>query len=483
MKSSKNLLFYLITLLLFTGCHEDMDDVLRPASTLEIKNFIWRGMNNIYLYKADVPDLANSRFANQQELDEFLKTFDSPEDLFYNGLVADQDEFSFLVDDYIELEKFFDGINLSNGMQFGLRKYPASSSQVIGYVRYVLPNTSAEEKGLKRGDIFNSIDGVQLTVDNYSRLLEPDAYTIGLATLEGGAITPTGETIALEKQEYTTNPVFMSKTIDVDNRKVGYLMYNGFTSTFDGVLNEAFGQFKSNGITDLIVDLRYNGGGSVETANDLASMITGQFVGEIFYTEQWNDEYQTYFEENEPESLINRFNSKINTGEQINSLNLNKVYIITTLRTASASELLINGLEPYIDVVQIGERTTGKFQASTTLYDSEDFGRRGANPNHTYAIQPLIFKTLNANGKTDYHDGLNPDIELIEDIENLGIIGDLNEPLLQATLNDIQGIPQQMQMNPDLFSGRLKENIMKDPLYQKMYSGKKLPALQTSEMQ
>ena len=118
------------------------------------------------------------------------------------------------------------------------------------------------------------------------------------------------------------------------------------------------------------------------------------------------------------------------------------------MRTASASELLINGLEPYINVVQIGERTTGKFQASTTLYDSEDFGRRGANPNHTYAIQPMIFKTLNANGKTDYHDGLNPDIELIEDIENLGIIGDLNEPLLQAALNDIQGIPLQMQMNP-----------------------------------
>lgn len=482
MKSSKNLLFYLILLLVLTGCHDDMDDVLRPASSQEIKNFIWRGMNNIYLYKADVPDLANTRFANQQELDEFLETFESPEDLFYNGLVADQDDFSFLVNDYIELEKLFDGINRSNGMQFGLRTYPTSSSQVIGYVRYVLPNTSAEVNGVTRGDIFNTIDGVQLTVDNYSTLLEPDMYTIGLATIEGGVITPSGETITLEKDEYTSNPVFLSKTINVDGRKVGYLMYNGFTSAFDGALNEAFGSLKSEGITDLIVDLRYNGGGSVETANDLASMITGQFMGEVFYTEQWNDEYQTYFEENEPESLINRFNTKINTGEQINSLNLNKVYIITTLRTASASELLINGLEPYINVVQIGERTTGKFQASTTLYDSEDFGRRGANPNHTYAIQPLIFKTLNAEGRTDYHDGLNPDIELIENIENLGIIGDLNEPLLQAALNDIQGISQQMMVNPDR-SARIEENIMNDQLYQKMYSGKKLPALQTSEVQ
>lgn len=480
MKSSKNLLFYLFTLLLLTGCHDDMDDVLRPASSQEIKNFIWRGMNNIYLYKADVPDLANTRFANQQELDKFLETFDTPEDLFYNGLVSDQDEFSFLVDDYIELEKFFDGINLSNGMQFGLKKYPASSSQVIGYVRYVLPNTSAEENELKRGDIFNTVDGVQLTVDNYSKLLEPDAYTIGLATIEGGVITSTGETIVLEKQEYTSNPVFLSKTIDVNSMKVGYLMYNGFTSTFDGVLNEAFGQFKSDGITDLIVDLRYNGGGSVETANDLASMITGQFTGEIFYTEQWNEEYQVYFEENEPESLINRFNSKINTGEQINSLSLNKVYIITTLRTASASELLINGLEPYINVVQIGERTTGKFQASTTLYDSKDFNRSGANPNHTYAIQPLIFKTLNASGKTDYYNGLNPDVDQIEDIENLGIIGDLNEPLLQAALNDINGVSQKISTKRSSVLSDHIEFQDKDPLFQKMFTNKKLPELQSA---
>src|SRR6056297_2394578 len=171
MKSSKNILFYLITLLLFTGCHEDMDDVLRPASSLDVKNFIWRGMNNIYLYKADVPDLSNTRFANQQELDEYLETFESPEDLFYNGLVADQDEFSFLVDDYIELEKLFDGIEMSNGMHFGLRRYPSSSSQVIGYVLYVQENSSAEENGVMRGDIFNTIDGQQITADNYTQLL------------------------------------------------------------------------------------------------------------------------------------------------------------------------------------------------------------------------------------------------------------------------------------------------------------------------
>ena len=464
-------LFLFLSLLLFTGCHEDMDDVIRPATSLDIKNFIWRGMNEIYLYKDQVSDLADDRFASQAELDEFLNTFSSPEDLFYNGLVAAEDDFSFLVDDYIELEKSLDGIRVSNGMEFGLRRYPEGSDQVLGYVRYILPNTSAEEKGIQRGDLFNTIDGVQLTADNFSRLLEPESYTIGLAKIENGAFSSTGETVTLEKEEYTTNPVFISKIIPTENAKIGYLMYNGFTSTFDGVLNETFGLFKAENITHLIVDLRYNGGGSVETANDLASMITGQLTDEVFYTEEWNSDYQTYFEENEPEALINRFNSKINTGEQINSLNLDEVYVITTLRTASASELLINGLNPYINVVQVGERTTGKFQASTTLYDSPNFRRTDANTGHTYAIQPLIYKTLNSVGKTDYYNGLQPNIEISEDIESLGVLGDPQEPLLNATLKAIMGIPQDFATTKRRTpAGDIGESGMQDILYQQMYS-------------
>ena len=470
------LLLPFISLLVLAACHEDMDDVIRPATALDVKNFIWRGMNEIYLYKDEVPDLADTRFDSQEALNEFLKTFSSPEDLFYNGLVTSEDDFSFLVDNYIELEKSLDGIRVSNGMEYGLRRYSAGSDQVLGYVRYVLPSTSADQQGVQRGDLFNTIDGVQLTVENYSRLLEPESYTIGLATVQNGGISSTGETITLEKEEYTTNPVFIAKIIPMENARVGYLMYNGFTGTFDGVLNETFGLFQAEDITHLIVDLRYNGGGSVESAVDLGSMITGQFTDEIFYTEQWNNDYQTYFKENDPEGLINRFNSKINTGEQINSLNLNEVYVITTLRTASASELLINGLNPYINVIQIGESTTGKFQASTTLYDSPNFRRTDANPGHTYAIQPLIYKTLNSVGYTDYHNGLPPDIEIPEDIENLGVLGDPQEPLLNTTLKAIMGLPQDVTATKRRSTGGdIGESGMQDPLYQKMYREAALP--------
>ena len=477
MKYIKTLLLTFLSLLLFTGCHEDMDDVFQSSSSLDIKNFIWRGMNNLYLYKDQVPDLANTRFSSQEDLNEFLRTFDSPEDLFYNGLLAEEDEFSFLVDDYVALEKFFQGVNRETGMEYGLKRYPSNSSQVIGYVKYVLPNTSAEANGLERGDLFGTVDGIPLNDQNYSQLLSADSFTIGLATVNNGEITLTGETIFLENEEYTTNPVYLTEIIETTNGKAGYLMYTGFTGNFDDVLNETFAMFKSERITDLIVDLRYNGGGSVESANDLSSMITGQYTGEIFYTEQWNDEYQAYFEENEPESLENHFNDKIRTGAQINSLNLNKVYILTTFNTASASELVINGLAPYINVVQVGASTRGKFQASTTLYDSQDFGRSGANPGHTYAIQPLIYKTVNASGVTDYVDGLQPDILIAEDFENLGVLGDPNEPLLQAALNDINGISQKMPQQDFIPIDEIDFNSGQNPLYQKMFTDENLPLL------
>lgn len=474
MKSTTNLLLLCFLLLLSNSCYDDLDDVIRPASELEIKNFIWRAMNDIYLYKADVPDLADNRFATQEELDEFLQTYSSPEDLFYRGLVADQDEFSFLVSDYRALERSFDGINISNGMQYGIIAYTSTSAEVVGYVRYVLPNTSAEEQGIKRGDLFNTVDGEQLTRENYFRLLQPANYTIGLAEIQEQQIVSTGETVTLQKEEYSTNPVYIAKTLATEEGKVGYLMYNGFTSTFDAVLNDTFAMFQAEGITDLIVDLRYNSGGSVETANDLASMITGQFTGEIFSKEQWNNDYQTLLETTAPESLINRFNTNIRTGAAINSLGLSRVYFITTLRTASASELLINGLKPYIEVVQIGENTTGKFQASTTLYDSPDFRRNGANLSHTYAVQPLIYKTLNANNVSDYVNGLEPDIEITENIRNLGVLGDPQEPLLAAALAVISGETPPVN-NSKLQMEVLGESQMYDPLYQKMYSEDILP--------
>ncbi len=424
--------FLLLISVLFTSCFKDNDDTLQVASTLDIQNFIYKGLNFFYLYKADTPELADDAFATEDELNTFLNTFNSPESLF-SFFKSSQDSFSLLVDNFIELENALNGITLNHGMEFGLVFYPDGSGNIFGYARYILPGTDAEAKGLKRGNIFHTIDGQQVTENNFSELLAPDSYTIGLATFDGINIIPTGESVELTKTEYTENPLFISKTFAINGQKIGYLMYNAFTNKFDPQLNAVFSQFKANGITDIILDLRYNGGGSVETAIDLSSMITGQFNGQLFVSEQWNEDRQSEYAEDK------LFNNTINTGEAINSLNLSRVYVVTTGRTASASELVINGLDPYITVIQVGETTKGKFQASFLLYDAPapTFSRSQANPGHTYAMLPLVFKTVNSVGFTDFVDGLDPEIPLEEDFANLGVLGDVNEPLLDAALNEI----------------------------------------------
>lgn len=424
------LIITLCTGLVMSSCFEDRDDNPQTASTLEIQNFIYRGLNYFYLYKADTPELANDAFASQTDLNTFLETFDSPETLF-DYLKSSQDKFSYLVDDYNILIDALNGTTYNHGMKFGLVFYPDDSGNVFGYVRYVLPNSDAEAKGIQRGMIFNTINGQQITESNFRNLLDSNSYSIGLANYDGTTITPTGETITLTKTNYTENPVFITKTFTIEGVKVGYLMYNAFTRDFVEQLNDAFGQFKTEGVTQLILDLRYNSGGSVETATDLASMITGQFSGQIFYTEQWNEDRQAAYAQD------GTFDNTITGGATTNSLFLNQVYVLTTYKTASASELLINGLKPYITVTQIGTNTTGKFQASVILFDAEDFSLANAEPTHTYAMLPLIYKSANANGVTDYVDGLTPTIELPEDFTNLGILGEVTEPLLAAALNEI----------------------------------------------
>lgn len=421
---------------LFVSCFKDMDDTLEIATTLDLQNFVYRGLNYYYLYKEDTPELANNAFSNDSEKNQFLESFSSPEDLFAY-LKSPQDRFSNIYNDYTIIEDALNGITLNNGMEFGLVYYPDGSNNVFGYVRYVLPNTDAESKNVKRGDLFTTIDGQQLNESNYQNLLAPDSYTIGYATYTSNEFLSTGETVLLTKSQYTENPVFKAETLDVDGRKIGYLMYNSFTRNYDVELNNAFGQFQADGVTDLILDLRYNGGGSVETATDLASMITGQFNGQVFYKEFWNEDRQN---ERARDGL---FDNTISNGANINSLNLSKVYILTSKRTASASELVLNGLAPYINTVQVGDATTGKFQASFLMYDgpAPSFSKQQADPSHRYVMLPLVFKTANVAGNTDYVDGLVPDIELKENYLNLGELGDLDEPLLAQAIQEIAGRP------------------------------------------
>jgi C-terminal processing protease CtpA/Prc len=216
------------------------------------------------------------------------------------------------------------------------------------------------------------------------------------------------------------------------------------------------------------LDLRYNGGGSVRTATYLASMITGQYTGKVFAKQQWNSKINDYYEKNDPNGLRNFFTDKIGA-TAINSVNMSKVYILTTKSSASASELIINGLKPHINVVQIGDVTTGKNVGSVTLYDSPDLGPNNKNPKHKYAMQPIVLKIVNSADFGDYFNGLTPTHELKETISTFGVLGDVNEPLLKAAIGKITGTGKMIQQSAGKQFEFFKDSKSTNPFSNQMY--------------
>jgi len=428
----------------FISC-EDQDDNAVP-----VNDFIWKGLNLYYLWQADVPALADDRFANQAQLNNYLEGYSSPEDLFESLLYQRDvvDRWSVIFSDFTVLENALQGVSKSTGAEFGLIYADASHTTIFGYVRYIMPGSNASTKDIQRGDIFYAVNGQVLTVNNYQSLLGAQSYTLNLADFDGTTLTPNGQEVALTKTEYAENPVFINTTVTETGHTIGYLMYNGFYSNYNAELNTAFAQLNSAGVTDLVLDLRYNGGGSVQTATYLASMITGQFNTQLFARQQWNSKLQAYFENENPGALTNLFTDNIN-GQAINSLNLSKVYILTTESTASASELVINCLKPYIDVVVIGDTTTGKNVGSITLYDSPDYTRNHVNGSHRYAMQPIVLRTLNADNFGDYSAGIAPDFQVDEDFTNMGVLGSPDEPLFAFAIGKITGNGRQGHFGPD----------------------------------
>lgn len=440
----RKILLLVVVLATFMSCFEDMDDNAVPNSS--IKDFVWKGMNTVYLYKSDVPDLANDRFSTNEAYSNYLSDFDTPEELFeaIKYLPLEVDRFSRIVSNYFDLQNQLGGVTLNNGIEFNLYPLPGSDTEVFGAITLVLNNSVADNAGVVRGQLFRAVDGTNLTRTNFIELLfEQDSYTLnfadydtnGTGEIADDTVILNGNSTALNQAVYTENPVHIAQTITLeDNTKVGYLMYNSFNNDFESQLNDAFGEFQSEGVTEFVLDLRYNGGGSIQTAAYLGSMLTGQFNGSVFSKTFYNDNLQ-----NQNTEYV--FENSIEGGGSINSLNLSKIYVLTTnRRTASASELVINSLRSYIDVVVIGENTVGKTQASTIVYDSPSlFSSQGANPGHTYAMLPLIANSTNVNDVLVPSNGIVPDIGLSEVSYNLGTLGDVNEPLLAAAIDDILG--------------------------------------------
>lgn len=477
MKYMKKYLFMLLAMgLVVTACNKNDDDpVVDPdgmddpmdepklISDYPVQDFMWQAMNAFYFWQADVADLADNRFSTDEDYAQFLSSDADPADFFYKicykhenvvGEAGAVDRFSFLSENYKDLVQRFQGVSKSDGVEFGLSLY-GEADDVFGFVRYIVPGSDADGKDIKRGDIFVGINGTNLNLNNYQDLLfgDLDTYTMNLAVIEDNTIVPTGEEISLTKQEgFAENPILIKEVIEQGGTKIGYLMYNSFVAAYDEQLNDAFGEFKTAGINELILDFRYNGGGRVSSAIQIASSIYGTKTDELFLKARYNDKIQSTFDPGDGEE---NFTATTIDGSAINALDLTRVYIITSSSTASASELVINGLAPYVNVVQVGTTTVGKNEFSVTFVDDransyfyDEDREANINPNNQWAIQPLLGRNENADGFSDYTDGLSADHELREDLENLGVLGDLQEPLLALTLNVINGSSSKLNFEP-----------------------------------
>lgn len=414
-------------LIAFPACNDDDNSA---GGNKYVNNWIYDNMELYYLWNTELPNSPNK----SQAPDEF-----------FNSLLSEQDRFSWIQEDYLELLNSLQGVNKEAGYEFKLYLESEGSENVIAQVMYIKAGSLVETEGkdLMRGDVITHINGERMTTANYQELLEEisEAYTIQYMRPTGTSMADKG-TLALNTSEFAENPNFMSKIIDAgDGHKIGYYVYNFFatgpTSTsnqYNTEMDAIFSEFKSETITDLIVDLRYNSGGAEGATINLASLIGDNIDNTITFTRrQYNNDLQAALI-NDPnygyDFLIKKFTTKTaNVGPLLNN---GRVYILTSGRTASASELLINGLKPHMDVFLIGDVTVGKNVGSISIYEDND-------PKNTWGMQPIVVKSYNSANQSNYSEGFIPNISNFDNDLDLKPIGDEDEILLSLAINHITG--------------------------------------------
>jgi C-terminal processing protease CtpA/Prc len=416
--------------LIFPGCEKENNGSDLPKDILILNNWIWEGMNEVYLWEAYIPDL------NWREEPD-------PEAFFYK-LLYEEDRNSWIVDDYEALVAMFDGVETTTGMS--ARPYIYSGSQWISIVEYVSPDSPADDAGITRGDIIYTIDGTTLSQSNYYDLFYQTTATFGFADWDGSQMIPNDRNISLTAIEFNQNPVIYDEVIDYQGYKIGYLVYTQFTAGQQDEwleeLNRVFQEFNTAGVSDVVVDLRYNPGGNLDLSAYIAATLAPEAAmqqNEIFVELVWNDLYNNYWrgadldDDGEPDGAES-WQLRIRMPQSNMNLDLSTVYFLTTDGTASASESLMAGLDPYMDVVQIGTTTYGKCYASITVDDWEEPKR------HNWAMQPIVIKYSNAEGFTDFQDGIAPDFEVTDNLLYAEPFGSLQDPLLARALEEITGV-------------------------------------------
>lgn len=354
-----------------------------------------------------------------------------PKAFFFKLLYRDLDKWSQITDDYPKLESELNGDPVTMGYRPAF--YLTGNNNVIIVVSYVYPGSPAEEAGLKRGNIILSIDNKQLDTTNYQDLYSGTSYQVQLGAVVGNSLVYTGESLNMTARTTMTDPAIYYQLFEQEGHKIGYLVYvefiKGPNEMYLRQLDNIFNEFKAEGISDLIIDLRYNPGGEVDAAVYLASLIAPAPVAtgnETLVNLNYNHDLQQYMEYNNHDDLLSyKFtNTTSNIG-------LNRVCFLTTSSSASASELVIIGLDPYMEVILVGEPTFGKYTGAWVIPDD----------NMKWAIMPIVSKFSNSVGFTDFFDGLMPDHQVDDDLFSAVPFGDLSDPMVAKALEQLTGIP------------------------------------------
>jgi carboxyl-terminal processing protease len=423
------LVLVISTISVVTSCNDDPAPSPVNESNAYVNAWILKNMKFWYYWNGEIPSSAN---LNQD-----------PEE-FFESILSDDDKFSWIQDNYQDLVNSLKGVSKEAGYEFALYRENASSDNVIAQILYIKHGSPAETAGLKRGDVISHINGQQITTANYRTLLEAiqENHTVNYkALLLEDQKFDTEKTASLNAVQYSENPNYLHSIISVDDHKIGYYVYNFFAggkdntdTQYDSEMNDIFGNFKSEGITDLVLDLRFNSGGSESSAIALSSLIgTGVNNTKVFAKHEYNSGVKAEILKDPDlgeDFLTNKFETKSNNiGSQLSG---SRVYVLTSSRTASASELVINALKPYMDVFIIGDTTYGKNVGSISLYEEND-------PKNKFGIQPIVLKIFNSLDQSDYAAGFVPNVVDKDNGLYIYPLGDSKETLLSQAIAQITG--------------------------------------------
>lgn len=263
--------------------------------------FAYNVMNDVYLWKQDIEDALDS----WQILADPVKAVEDAR--YKDKLGEDVDKWTSMSESYSQMTGSTDGV-ATGTYGFGIKLYlkAEGSDAVVGFITYTYPGSPAEKAGLKRGDVILEVDGKEMNQGNYyNALFASSSVKVGIGSYKGNNVYSTVEKSAsMTAVSMYEDPILLTKVFDCGGKKVGYLAYTSFTFESSLGLYEACKEFKKEGITELILDLRYNGGGYVFTEEVLASMLAPEAEVKnksVFETEVWNDDYMAYYKENNVE--------------------------------------------------------------------------------------------------------------------------------------------------------------------------------------